>query len=625
MALIDAALNRTRTTLATLVLILVAGAIAYHEIPKEDAPDINVPIIFTRIAHGGISPEDAERLIARPIEQALRGIDGVEEIRSESYHGGATVTLEFDAGFDADKAMDDVREKIETAKGDLPDDSSEPTVHEINLSLFPVIVIALGGDVSERGLLHVARDLRNAIETLPTVLEARLVGDRDELVEIVIDPLRLESYGIRSGALIDHMHRSNRLVAAGNLDTGSGRFSIKVPGLFTSLEDIRSMPVKVSGDAVVRVRDIAVVRETFKDRASDARLNGKRAIAIEVSKRIGTSIIDVTDAVRRVVAAESKAWPEGVEIAFSQDKSEKIRNRVRDLQNNVLNAVLLVMVVLIVVLGVRSAALVGVAIPGSFLLGILIISMIGFTANTVVLFALILTVGLLVDGSIVMTEYAHRQIRAGRPAREAYGLAARRMAWPIITSTATTLAAFLPLVFWPGTVGEFIKYLPATVLAVLGASLLMALVFLPVLGATASRQPKPDDPGNSDVEEIESAAQLHRLRGPARLYVGFLAFILEHPAKVVFLAFCMLLWAPWMYSQHGDAIEFFPKVEGTSAVVLVHARGNCRSRNRARSPPRSRRSFFRWMPSSRSTRRSGFAPAAAVPAHRTLSPAFSLS
>ena len=573
MTIIDAALDRTRTTLASLALILVAGAIAYVEIPKEDAPDINVPVIFTKIGQSGISPEDAERLIARPVEQAMRGIDGVEEIRSEAYLGGATVTVEFDDGFDPDKALDDVREKIKVVKGELPDDAGEPTVHEVNLSLFPVVVVTLGGDTSERVLTQTARDLRESIEAVPTVLEARLIGDRDEVVEIIVDPVKLASHGVDPGALIRRMGRSNRLVAAGNLDAGAGRFAVKVPGLFTSVEDVSAMPVQTVGDAVVRVGDIATVHRAFQDRASDARLNGKRALAIEVSKRIGSSIIDVTDAVRDVVAERTKDWPDGIEFAFSQDKSVKIRDRVTDLQNNVLNAVLLVMIVLIAVLGLRSAALVGVAIPGSFLLGILAISIVGFTANTVVLFALILAVGLLVDGSIVMVEYAHRQIRAGRPPAEAYGLAARHMAWPIIASTATTLVAFLPLVFWPGTVGEFMKYLPATVLAVLAASLLMALVFVPVLGAALDRR-AASGAGAGDFEEIEPAEQLKRFSGLPKLYLGFLNIVLDHPVKVVFLAFCAMLWAPWMYSQHGQEIEFFPKVEGTSAVVLIHARGN---------------------------------------------------
>ncbi len=569
MSLIDAALGRTRTTLASLALILIAGAAAYIGIPKEDAPDIDVPVIFTRIAQSGISPEDAERLIARPVEQAMRGIDGVKQIRSEAYLGGATIAVEFDEDFDAEKALEDVREKVKVVEGELPADAGEPTVHEVNLSLFPILVVTIGGDAPERVLVQTARDLRDALEALPDVLEARLVGDRDEVVEIIVDPVKLASHRVDPGVLIRQMARNNRLVAAGNLDTGAGRFALKVPGIFTSFEEINDLPVTTEGDAVVRIGDIATVRRAFADRATDARLNGKRALAIEVSKRLGTSIIEVTDTVRATVDARARSWPEGIDVAFSQDKSTKIRDRVRDLQNNVLNAVLLVMIVLIAVLGPRSAALVGVAIPGSFLLGILAISLVGFTANTVVLFALILAVGLLVDGSIVMVEYAQRRIAAGQAPAEAYALASRHMAWPIIASTATTLAAFLPLVFWPGTVGEFMKYLPATVLAVLSASLLMALIFVPVLGAALDRR-KPEP----SVVDADSPEQLDRVTGLSRLYLDLLKLVLKHPVKVLFLAFCAMLWAPWMYSQHGREIEFFPKVEGTGARVLIHARGN---------------------------------------------------
>ena len=573
MALIDNALDRTRTTLATLVLILIAGAVAYYDIPKEDAPDIDVPIIITRIAQSGISPEDAERLIVRPVEQALRGVSGMEEIRSEAYLGGATITVQFDEGFDVDTALVDIREKVKAIKDELPDYAGEPTVHEVNLSLFSTLVVTLAGDTSERVLTRTARDLQETIEALPAVLGARLVGDRGEIVEIIVDPMELESHGIDPGGLIQRMQRSNRLVAAGNLDAGAGRFAIKVPGLFTSIEDIRDMPVQTSGDAVIRVRDIAVVRQSFKDRQSIARLNGKPAIAIEVSKRIGTSITAVNAAVRDLVAGQSKSWPKGIDVAFSQDKSAQVSDRVHDLQNSVVNAVLLVLIVLIAVLGIRSASLVGVTIPGSFLLGILVLYSIGFTANTVVLFALILVVGLLIDGSIVMVEYAHRQIKAGRPPTQAYGLAARHLARPIIVSTATTLVAFLPLLFWPGTMGEFMKYLPATVLAVLAASMLMALLFLPVLGAALDRGLAAGDLAGG-FDEIESVEELERGAGLSRIYARLLEIVLEHPVKVVVLAFCALLWAPWMYTQHGQEIEFFPKVEGTSALVVVHARGN---------------------------------------------------
>lgn len=482
MTLIDAAVNRSRTTLAALVLILGTGFAAYVQIPKEADPDISIPIIYVNLSHEGIGPEDAERLLARPMEIELRSIAGLKQLSAAAYQGGAYLLLEFDAGFDADQALADVREQVDKAKPELPEDTDEPSVTEVNLSEFPVIVVTLGGTLPERALLRIARDLEDRLEAIPSVLDAKIGGDRKEVVEIIIDPILIESYGIDAAQVLQLVARSNTLVAAGQLDTGDGRFAVKVPGLFESLPDVLDMPVKVHGDSAITVRDIAAVRRTFKDHETIARVNGKPALSLEVSKRVGENIIDTTNAVRRTVEAERALWPSGVEVLFSQDRSGDIRTMLADLENNVTSAILLVMVIVVAALGLRSGFLVGIAIPGSFLAGILVLSTLGLTVNIVVLFSLILAVGMLVDGAIVVTEYADRKLREGESPRNAYVLAARRMSWPIIASTATTLAAFAPLLFWPGIVGEFMKYLPITLLATLSASLLMALVFVPVLG-----------------------------------------------------------------------------------------------------------------------------------------------
>ena len=482
MTVIDAAVSRSRTTVAALALILVTGFAAYVQIPKEADPDISIPIVYVNLNHDGIGPEDAERLLARPMEIELRSIEGLKRLSAAAYQGGAYLLLEFEAGFDADQALIDVREQVDKVKPELPEDTDEPNVIEINLSEFPVIVVTLGGDVPERTLLGIARGLEDRLEAIPSVLDAEIGGNRKEVVEIVIDPMLMESYGVDAGEVLRSVARSNTLIAAGQIDTGRGRFAVKVPGLFESVRDVLDMPIKVSGDSAITMKDIAVVRRTLKDRVTVARVNGKPALSLEVSKRSGENIIETTSAVRRAVESERIHWPAGVEVLFSQDRSGDIRTMLNDLQNNVTSAILLVMVIVVAALGLRSGFLVGLAIPGSFLAGILVLATLGLTVNIVVLFSLILAVGMLVDGAIVVTEYADRKLREGEAPRNAYVLAARRMSWPIIASTATTLAAFAPLLFWPGIVGEFMKYLPITLLATLSASLLMALVFLPVLG-----------------------------------------------------------------------------------------------------------------------------------------------
>lgn len=565
--LIGAALTRTRTVLATLVLLLIAGYTAWIEIPKEADPDINIPIMYVSLKFEGISPEDSERLLLRPMEQELRTIEGVKEMRATAYQGGGYVLLEFTAGFNAKKALADVREKVDRAKPELPQGTDEPIVHEVNFSLFPVLVVMLSGDVPERTLLRLARDLKHRIEGLEAVLKAEIGGDRDEQVEVIVDPLKIESYGLNANDIIQLFNRSNRLVAAGNLDTGHGRFAVKVPGLFETVEDIWNMPVKVNGDAVVKVGDVAEVRHTFKDPESFARVGGKPAIALEVSKRAGENIIDTIAKVRALVEKERTYWPDSVHVTYSQDRSKQIENMLGDLENNLAITVLLVLIIAIAELGVRTSALVGVAVPGSFLTGILVLWGMGYTINIVVLFGLILAAGNVVDGAIVVTEYADRKMAEGMAKNRAYALAAQRMSWPIIASTVTQLAAFAPLLFWPGVVGEFMKFLPISQFATLVAALFMALLFIPVLGALFGRSHAPVAAGTESATEPPPPP----LSGP---YVAVLRWALRRPALVLMAATALLIGIQGYYAVHGNGVEFFPDVEPDNALVLVHGRGN---------------------------------------------------
>jgi multidrug efflux pump len=573
-AIIDAALTRSRVVFLALVFVLVAGTVAYLSIPKEANPDINIPVIYVAMSLDGVSPEDAERLMVRPVEQELRSIEGIKEMTAAAYEGGANVTLEFEAGFDADQALQDVREAVDQVRPELPDEMDEPTVHEVNFSLFPVVIVTLSGEVPERTLVRLARDLQEEIEGLSAVLEANVGGDREEVVEIVVDPLLVESYGLNPTDVAEIVARSNRLVAAGTLDTGEGRFAVKVPGLIEDFQEILDLPMSVDGDAVVRFRDVAEVRRTFRDPEGFARLNGRPALALEVVKRSGENVIETIEAVRAVVEAERAGWPETVQVTFSQDQSRPIRTMLEDLQNNVISAVLLVMIVIVGVLGARSAGLVGVAIPGSFLAGILLLAIMGLTVNIVVLFALILAVGMLVDGAIVVTEYADRKMAEGFDRKEAYGQAAKRMAWPITASTLTTLAAFFPLLFWPGVVGEFMKFLPITLSATLAASLVMALIFVPTLGARFGKFAGSADPARMRALSVDEHSDVREVGGFVGGYVRVLDRALRHPGKILLLAAVGLVGTWMLFAAVGRGVEFFPEVEPDMATVLVHARGN---------------------------------------------------
>lgn len=557
--LIYAALDRSRTTLLTLLFLIIGGIAAFQVIPKEANPDITIPMIYVSMSLEGISPEDAERLLVRPMEQELRSLEGIKEMRGTASEGHASVMLEFDAGFDPDKALQDVREKVDTARAKIPAEADEPRVNEINVSLFPVLSVGLSGPLSERELITVARRLQDAIEGIPEVLEVQIGGDREDMLEIVVDPQVLESYGIDYDQLAALVTRNNQLVAAGSLDTGAGRMTMKVPGVIETLEDVMTMPIKVDGDAVVTFGDVATLQRGFKDPTGFARINGEPAVVLEVSKRTGANIIETVAQVKALIAEAEPLFPEGLEVQYIMDQSTEVRDILADLLNNVLTAIVLVIIVIIATMGPRSALLVGLTIPGAFLAGILLIWGLGYTLNIVVLFSLILVAGMLVDGAIVVSELADRNLHHGMRAGKAWAEAATRMAWPVIASTATTLVVFLPLLFWPGVVGEFMKFLPITVILCLLASLAMALIFLPVLGGVAGGGGRP--------EAMAESGFGHRYR---HLLTG----VLRYPGWTLTAVMVAIGVVYGAYAKLNHGVEFFPSVEPDSAQVWVRARGD---------------------------------------------------
>ncbi|MDF0751056.1 efflux RND transporter permease subunit [Marinobacter sp. 71-i] len=557
--LIFAALDRSRTTLLTLAFLILGGIAAFQTIPKEANPDITIPMIYVSMTLEGISPEDAERLLIRPMEQELRSLEGVKEMRGTASEGHASVMLEFDAGFDPDIALQDVREKVDTARSKLPQEADEPRVNEINVALFPVMSVGLSGPLSERELVTIARRLQDAIEGIPEVLEVEIGGDREDLLEIVVDPQVLESYGVDFDQLASLVTRNNQLVAAGSLDTGAGRMTMKVPGVIESVEDVMSMPVKVDGDTVVTFGDVAMLQRTFKDPTGFARINGEPALVLEISKRTGANIIETVGKVKALIESAGPQLPDELEIRYIMDQSGEVRDILSDLLNNVLTAIVLVIILIIAAMGPRSALLVGLTIPGAFLTGILVIWGMGFTLNIVVLFSLILVAGMLVDGAIVVSELADRNLSEGQSVKSAWGEAASRMAWPIIASTATTLAVFIPLLFWPGVVGEFMKFLPTTVIICLTASLAMALIFLPVVGSISGGKRKAQAAPGGRMTDVYRGVLGRLLAVPGFTLLGVLGVVV-----VIYVA----------YGKFNHGVEFFPSVEPDSAQVHVRARGD---------------------------------------------------
>jgi multidrug efflux pump len=578
-ALIEAFINRPRPVLLILTLLIIAGITSYYSVPKEAEPDIDIPQMYVNIIHEGISPEDAERLLIRPMETELRSLEGLKEMRATGAEGVATIILEFEAGFDADQALTDVREKVDLARNELPGDTEEPFVQEINTSLFPILVVQLHGDVPERSLVTIGRSLRDTLESIPGVLSADVGGDREELLEVIVDPVALESYNLNYFDLINNVSRNNRLVAAGALDSGEGRFAVKVPGVIEDLQDLLNMPVKTDGLKTVTFEDVATVRRTFKDPTNFARLDGESSIALEITKRAGANILEVVDAVKATVLEQQQFWPENIEVTFTQDNSRDVRIMLNDLVNNVAMAVILVMIVILGALGLRSASLVGISIPGAFLSGILVIYMMGYSMNIVVLFSLIMAVGMLVDGAIVVVELAERNMNNGYSTRLAFAEAAKRMAWPITASTATTLAVFMPLLFWPGLIGEFMKYLPITLLVTLAASLFMALLFVPTIGALLKNAgEKTELSEQTSIEEVdileEARDNLKDIGSLTAGYISVLRHALKRPFMVLVLACVFLVGTFVLYEKVGRGVQFFVDVEPEFAVLNIHSRGD---------------------------------------------------
>lgn len=571
--LIDAAFSRSRVVFIALLMVLSVGAIAYISIPKEANPEVPLPLFYVHTGLDGISPTDSERLLIEPMEQEFAGISGLQSMEAFAAEGSASIQLEFQPGGDNDEALADIRVAVDRVQGELPDDAYDISVTEINTALFPIITAVLSGPVPERTLNALAEELQEEIEALTGVLEVDIGGQRTEFLEVLIDPTVFQTYDLSFDELIGQITRNNRLIAAGAIETGAGRIVLTVPGLIEDLQDVMGMPVLVRDGTVVTFGDVATVRRTFDDPTGYARIDGQPALALEITKRSGANIIETVAQVRALVEELRVDWPETVEITYLNDQSEQVEDLLSDLEANVIAAVVLVMIVIVYALGFRSAILVGLAIPGAFLAGVTALWAMGYTMNIVVLFSLILVVGMLVDGAIVTTELAERQLQEGAKPKQAYAFAAKRMAWPIIASTATTLSVFFPLLFWTGMVGEFMKFMPITVILTLSASLFMALIFIPVVGGIIGKK-QPQSAVAKQAMEAAETGDPRDIRGLTGAYVRLLQWALLRPVATLLLTIAMVLGSFGIYGQFGNGVSFFPSVEPDVMQVQVRARDN---------------------------------------------------
>ena len=571
MKYIDAAVARSRTTLTAFAAIMLTGFACYLAIPVELNPDVQVPIIVTTVIHEGISPEDSERLISKPVEVELKALDGITEYTTFSSENAATIVAEFDIDMDSQAALNELREAIDRAKIWFPPDTEEPIIQEVSAAGVPAVNIVITGDgVSERALLRIGEELQSRIEILPEVLEAEMVGNREELMEAIIDPNKLETYGFPSSIVGQVVLLNNRLIPAGQIDTGSGSFSIKVPGLIEGPDDLYDLPLVSNDLGVLTVGDVASVRRTFKDATRYSYANGSQAISLNVMKRKGANLIEAMAAIDAVVEEIRPQLPPAVTVGYINNTAPIVMEQNMGLQGNMATAMALVLVVVVAAVGVRSGLLVTLAVPFSFFFAFIVITMMGFTYNFMVIFGLLLGLGMLIDGAIVLVEFADRKMAEGLDSREAYKAAVDRMFWPITASTATTLAAFLPIMFWPGVAGQFMSYLPITVFAVLIGSLLYALLFAPAIGALIGRS---SDADQKYLRALE-AGDPEKTGGLTALYAKLLGLAVRFPACVFALSVAALVAIVSSYLAFGRGVEFFAEIEPSQTTVNVFARGN---------------------------------------------------
>lgn len=575
MDFLERILRMPRVVLTVMAVVLFAGFGAYTSLPKESFPAIDIPYFYVSTSQTGISPFDAERLLAKPIEDRVKDIDGLENYSSTSTTGHASVFLEFNVNADKDKALADIRAKLDGVSSELPDDATEPSVTEISFSNTPSISVALYGDVPERTLVQRAKDLQDVLEGIPTVQSVTLSGSRDEVLAVTIDTNRLEAYNLTASQLFDALAKNNMVVPGGTLDTGNGSFNVEVPGLITTAEDVYNLPLKTDGETVVTFGDVASVTRTFKDATEYAHVNGKPAITLGVIKKLGTNVIDVSDTVRAKTEAFTKDWPSAIGHSFLIDQADSTKNLFRSLEAAVMTAIALVMITCVATLGVRPALMIGTSIPISFMIAFLVVQMMGMTINMMIMFGLVLAVGVLVDDPIVVVEYAERKLQEGVPKKEAFILAARKMFVPVVSATFTTLGAFIPLLFWPGIIGKFMSYLPIIVIVVMVASLVSALVFMPIIGAIiASTHVDPKAKEAADVVMYPDKFDVKKVKGVTGVYVRALQHLIRHPILTLGSGFFLVGLMFYAYIANPTGVEAFPASEAEFGTVNVVARGN---------------------------------------------------
>lgn len=562
MSITGLSVKKSTTVIVLAIFLLVMGMVSYVSLPREAVPDVKIPFMIVTTVYTGVSPEDIESLVTRKIEQELKSLEDVKEITSSSSESISQIAIEFDPKVDLDTALQKVKDRVDAAKSELPDDAEDPIVTEINFENMPIINIILTADYDIVNLKDLADDLSDRFEAIPGVLSADVTGALEREVKIKIDPARLAAYNLSMNDVTSTIQSENVTIPGGTMDIGGFSYTVRIPGEIKDPERFKNLVITGSGHGPVYVRDVADVEYGFKDQATISRFNGKPSITVGVTKRTGENIISITDQIKKIIEEKQPSFPEGTHIAIQGDYSKFIRVMLGELDNNIVNGFFLVVLCIFLFLGVTNSVFIAVAIPLSMMITFIVLQLMGITLNFMVLFSLILALGMLMDNAIVIVENIYRHRNMGKSAMQAAIDATDEVAGAVTSSTLTTVAAFAPILFWPGIMGDFMKYLPITVIVALLSSLFVGLVINPVLCARFMKVKK------EDMERFTSSSGFFHGKVMTE-YEKLLRLATAKPKTTLAIAFGTLVFSVFCYGIFGKGVEFFPETDPDAMWIAV--------------------------------------------------------
>jgi multidrug efflux pump len=561
--ILTAVLLRKKTISTLLLMVTLLGYISYLTFPKEERPEVNLKTVAVIISYQGLVSDDMEKLVAEPLERELMSLEGIKNVISVSKDSLVQFMVQFNLNTTEENLGKFVRNKVEDSRDKLPDDIEIVDVREYDSSLFSKIKIGIYGDVPYKILHSTAEEYKKQFETIKNVTEVEINGSKEEVIKITVNPSLLEKHKVNISEIINALKSYNNLVPAGILADSNADFSIKVPGLYEDYAELNYLPIKTINNFVLKLNDVADIERSFLKRKEYVKVNGYEAFSISIARKPGTNVLESYDSVRNILDLNKGKFHPEIKAIIIDDESAAITQRIGAAENTVITAIMLVMVIVIGVLGIRSGLLIGFAIPVTYLFSILILDSIGMTYNLMTIFGLILAVGMLVDGPIVISEFARAEQEKGVRRRDSYINASYNMFWPIIASALTTIAAFIPLIFWPDNIGQWLRVIPITVIVVLTASLIVTLIFVPALGSMIEK--KTDEMDHSPIKK--SSFLLDK-------YETVLELAILSPIKVATLTLLTFVIVIFLYGKLGTGVQFFPDDKADGARINVTARGN---------------------------------------------------